>query len=78
MVHTVSVAITGPAPTHAILLVDVVNALTSERVVANVIKLLPDGDPDWLVLKILVGNPALVVHVGLLLSMGLLSPGGKY
>ena len=58
MVHTVSDAITAPPPTHAIVLVAVINAPASERVVANVMELLHDGDPGWLVLKVLVGKPA--------------------
>ena len=77
MVHTVSDAIIGPPPTHAVVLVAIIDASTSERVVANMIELL-HGDPDWLVLKVFVGKPALVEHIELLLSMGLLLAGGKY
>ena len=48
--------------------VAIINAPTSEGVVANTINLLYDGDPDRLVLKVVVGKPALVEHVGFVLS----------
>ena len=77
MVHTVSDAITGPPPTQVIVLVAVIDAPASDRVVANVIEFLHDGDSDWLVLKVSVGKPALVEQEELLLSMGLLSVDGE-
>ena len=60
MVHTVSDTITSPPPTYAIVLVAIIDAPASEGVVANMIELLRDGDPDLLVLKVLVGKAALV------------------
>ena len=50
MVHTVSDAIMGPPPTHTIVLVAVIDAPASERVVVNVIELLHDGEHVGLLL----------------------------
>ena len=88
MVHTVSETIEGPPLAHVNVLVVVIVEHPCERVVAKVIELLHDVDPDWLPQKVassvggpvlvehlvLVGGEVLVEHLGL---MGLPSAGGR-